>query len=103
MFLLYWNKRKLEREEFIMAVASLVLGILSVVIGLFGSGFNWVGIIIGVIGLILAVLGKKDPKNAGMANAGLVLSIIGLVLSLILYVACVVAVSGAASFLDSLT
>ena len=86
-----------------MAVASLVLGILSVVIGLFGSGFNWVGIIIGVIGLVLAaVLGKKDPKNAGMAKAGLVLSIIGLVLSLILYVACVAALSGAASFLDSL-
>ena len=58
-----------------MAVASLVLGILSVVIGLFGSGFNWVGIIIGVIGLVL---------------------------SLILYVACVAALSGAASFLDSL-
>ena len=96
MFLLYWNKRKTRKRGIhygccIPCPWYSFRGSRSV-----GSGFNWVGIIIGVIGLILAVLGKKDPKNAGMANAGLVLS-------LILYVACVAAVSGAASFLDSLT
>lgn len=62
-----------------MAIAGLVLGIISIV-------FCWipfVGIVAGVVGLILAVLGRKNclPTQAGMATAGLVLSIVGLCIS----------------------
>ena len=62
-----------------LAIAGLVLGIVSLV-------FCWVpflGIIAGVVGLILSVMGRKNcaPNQAGMATAGLVLSIVGIVLS----------------------
>ncbi len=81
-----------------MGIASLVLGILALVIGLFSAGaFGWLGAILAIIGIILGALGKKVPEKKGIATAGLVLSIIGLVLSLILYIACVALVGGMAS------
>ena len=71
-----------------MAVASLVLGIISIVCSFIG-GVNWVGAILGIVGIVLGVLGKKKtPEKAGMATAGLVMSIIGVVLSLIFIIAC---------------
>lgn len=75
-----------------MAIAALVLGILAVVFA-FGGPWAWVGIIAGIIGIILAVMARKQAKT-GQATAGLVLSIIGLVLSAILWLACVMCVSG---------
>lgn len=71
-----------------MAIASLVLGIISIVLALFFAGFQWVGAIAGIIGIILGAMSRKIPEKKGMATAGLVLSIIGFVLSIILFVAC---------------
>jgi len=61
-----------------MDVASLVLGILGVVawlLPLFGYPIN-------IVGLILGILSKKK-KMSGMATAGIILTIIGLVLTII--------------------
>ena len=61
-----------------MDVASLVLGILGVVawlLPLFGYPIN-------IVGLILGILSKKR-KMSGMATAGIILTIIGLVLTII--------------------
>jgi hypothetical protein len=81
-----------------MGVASLVLGIIAVVIGLFSGGsLGWLGAILAIIGIILGALGRKDPEKQGLATAGLVLSIIGLVLSLILYIACIACIGGLAA------
>lgn len=76
-----------------MAVASLVLGIISVIFGVFLSSFaGWLGAIIGIIGIILGAVAKKKPESSGVATAGLVLSIIGTILSLLLYIACLACV-----------
>jgi uncharacterized membrane protein len=83
-----------------MGVASLVLGIISLLIGVFTSGlFGWLGAILAIVGIILAAVARKNPETKGLATAGLVCSIIGLVLCLILYIACVALVGGAASAL----
>ncbi len=87
-----------------MAIGSLVLGIISVVMALFFAGFQWVGAITGIIGIILGALARKVPEKKGMATAGLVLSIIGFVLSIILFVACAACIGaiGAAGAANSL-
>jgi len=71
-----------------MAVASLVLGILSLLVGLFGGIISWSGALLGIIGIVLAVQGRKNPEQKGMATAGLVLSIIGTIVSLVFFIAC---------------
>jgi len=61
-----------------MDVASLVLGILGAVawlLPLFGYPIN-------IVGLILGILAKKK-RMSGMATAGIILTIIGLVLTII--------------------
>lgn len=68
-----------------MAVTSLVFGIISLVIGFF---FRWLGAIIALVGIILGAVGRKNPEKKGIATAGLVLSIIGLVISIIMLIAC---------------
>ena len=67
-----------------MGVASLVLGILSII-------FAWVpflAIVPSIIGIGLGVAGKEnllaEERPAGVATAGIVLSIIALVISLII-------------------
>lgn len=78
-----------------MAVAGLVCGIASLVLSFCGYG-AFVGIVCGIAGIILSVMGKKQsPEKKGMCTAGLVLSIIGLVLSVILSIACVLCVAAA--------
>lgn len=74
-----------------MGIAALVLGIVSLVWACFGG--TYLSAIVGIIGIILGAIGKKN--GAKCAVAGLVLSIIGTVLSLILFIACVACVSAA--------
>lgn len=64
-----------------MAIASLVLGILSVLCCCLW--FLGGGIIPGLVGLILAIICFSKGNKGGVAVAGLVLSIIGLVLSVV--------------------
>ena len=68
-----------------MGVASLVLGIISLVWSLFAG--TWISALIGIIGIILGAIARKQAPS-GVATAGLVLSIIGTILSLIFWIAC---------------
>ena len=74
-----------------LAIGSLVCGIISLVLA-YWSFFAITGLIAGIVGIILGVLGGKKMKMvgapAGMATAGLVMSIIGTVLSAIFFFAC---------------
>lgn len=76
-----------------MGVAALVLGIVAIVAAVFLGPFGWIGIITGVVGIILGVLSKK--KGDSMGKAGLIVSIIGTVLSVIFFIACAACVSAA--------
>ena len=74
-----------------MAVAGLILGILSLVGGSI-PGVNvfpmW---LLGIVGIILSSIARKKQPS-GVATAGLVLSIIGTILSLITFIACALCV-----------
>ena len=61
-----------------LSIASLVLGILS----LCASGVIWCGGILGLVGLILGILGI-NTRGKSMAIAGIILSAIGLVLTIV--------------------
>lgn len=70
-----------------LAIASLILGIVSLVL----AAACGAGALFGIIGVVLAVLGMNRAKalagmGRGMAIAGLILSILGIVLSIILYI-----------------
>lgn len=93
---LYYQK---EKGGYEMGVASLVLGIVSVVIGVIFPAAGWIGAIIAILGIILGAVGKKNAEKKGVAQAGLVLSIIGLVLCLLLYIACAACIGGLAASL----
>ena len=79
-----------------MAIAGLVLGILSIVGGSI-PGLNafpmW---LFGIVGIVLSVIARKSGQQTSMATAGLVLSIIGTILSLITFIACALCIAGAA-------
>ena len=64
-----------------LATASLVLGICSFIFICCGGSF-----IFGALGIILALLSRGASDISGNAKAGLILSIVGLVLSVILYI-----------------
>ena len=81
----------------IVGIAALVLGIISLLLAVFSGGFAWVGTILGIIGIVLAVKGRKDPEQRSMATAGLVLSIIGTVLSLVVFIACAACIGALSS------
>ncbi len=66
-----------EKKGF--AIASLVLGIVAIV----GGCFWYLAIPCAIVGLILGVMANK-VKKTGMATAGIVLSIIALVLTVLL-------------------
>lgn len=74
------------------SIASLVLGLISLLCAWFGWG-ALISIITGIIGIILGIKGNKIQQT-GMGTAGIVLSIIGLVLSIIVFFACVLCVGG---------
>lgn len=75
-----------------MGVASLVLGIIALVWSLFGGTF--LSALVGIIGIILGAVAKKQAPS-GVATAGLVLSIIATVLSLIFWIACAACIGAA--------
>ena len=63
-----------------MAIAALVLGI----IGLVAWLIPILGLPITIVGLIMGVNGRrKNPEQKGMATAGMIMSIIGLILTII--------------------
>ncbi len=74
------------------SIASLVLGLISLLCAWFGWG-ALISIITGIIGIILGIKGNKIQQT-GVGTAGIVLSIIGLVLSIIVFFACVLCVGG---------
>lgn len=75
-----------------MGVASLVLGIIALVWSLFGGTF--LSALVGIIGIILGAVAKKQAPS-GVATAGLVLSIIATILSLIFWIACAACIGAA--------
>ena len=82
-----------------LAITGVILGIASLCAAWFGYGAI-AGIACGIAGIILSVLAKKSytaiGQKSGMATAGLVLSIIGLILSVVMFIVCV-CVAGKAS------
>jgi hypothetical protein len=84
-----------------MAVAGLIMGILSLVGGAIPATAAFPMWLFGLVGIILSALArskaKKESQPAGMATAGLVLSIIGFVLALITFIACLACAGAAAS------
>jgi hypothetical protein len=83
--------RGLERRMK-MGVASLVLGIIALVWSIFGGTF--LSALVGIIGIILGAVAKKQAPS-GVATAGLVLSIIATILSLIFWIACAACIGAA--------
>lgn len=64
-----------------MKIASLVLGIIALIfcwVPFFGLTLSIIAVVISIIALVMA---KKDPKNKGMAIAGIVCSIIAIITS----------------------
>jgi len=68
------------------STASLVLGIIAIV-------FTSIGLIPAIIGLIMGINGKKKAIEAraptGIAQAGIVLSIIALILNVLVVISCI--------------
>ncbi len=81
-----------------MSIAALVLGIIGI---LAGCCIPLVGIICSIVGIILGVVGNKQVKT-GLGIAGLVVSIIALVLSIISWAAYAVIMMSAGSYLESM-
>ncbi|MBQ8787885.1 MAG: DUF4190 domain-containing protein [Oscillospiraceae bacterium] len=76
-----------------MAVASLVLGIISIVFSYFTAMLPFL-FIVPIIGIVLGALHKSKhlPVGKRLSTAGIVTSIVGIVLTLLIYVLCVVLV-----------
>ena len=66
-----------------MAIAGLIMGIFAIVLCWF-PGVNW---ILGLLGLIFSIIGiaKKNGGAKGAAIAGLILTILGVVLSVVVF------------------
>jgi hypothetical protein len=88
-----------------MGIAGLVLGILGA-IGGWIPGISYVSWLLALIGIVLSAIGMSKAKKAdqptGICVAGLVLSIIGFVVSLLGLLCTVVCVGAANSGLRSL-
>jgi hypothetical protein len=86
-----------------LSIASMVLGIVALV-PIIPIPFS--GTVVAIVGLILGVVGKKQLKDAGaptgMATAGIVMSIIALVLSVIVAIACASCIGALSSGLMAL-
>ena len=88
------------------AVAGLVLGIVSIVLGILGGWLSVISLPAAIVGLCLSVSGGKGLKAAGqpagIATAGLVLSIIGVAIVLVAYIACYACAASVAAGLGAL-
>ena len=69
-----------NKDSNVLAIVSLVLGILSIVLG---CCTGWIGAFFGIGGIICAVFANKQGKT-GLANAGLICSIVGIVLGILI-------------------
>lgn len=69
-----------------MGVAALVLGIISLAT-CWIPVWNWICLFMGIAGIVLGALGKKSAKP-GPATAGLVISILAVVFSVVFVIAC---------------
>ena len=78
------NKR-IDEKAHNMAITSLVLGIVSIVLSCCCSGT--ITLICGIVGIVFWY-NAKDSKGEreGMANAGMICSIVGIVLSIIILI-----------------
>jgi len=83
-----------------VAIAGLILGILSLVGGSIPITATFPMWLFGLIGIIISSIARKKQPS-GIATAGLVLSIIGFVLSLITFIACLACAGAAASVFSS--
>ena len=68
------------------ATAALVMGILSMVMALFAAV---IAVVLGIIGIVFGIQGRSDAERPGMATAGLVLSILGTILSVLRIIATI--------------
>ena len=69
------------------ATAALVIGIiLSMVMALFAAV---IAVVLGIIGIVFGIKGRNDAERQGMATAGLVLSILGTILSVLRIIATI--------------
>lgn len=68
------------------ATAALVRGILSMVMALFAAV---IAVVLGIIGIVFGIKGRSDAERQGMATAGLVLSILGTILSVLRIIATI--------------
>ncbi len=88
----------------VFAIIGLVLGILSIVFS-FWYMVNICAVVAGVAGIVLSVVGKNQLTAAGQAKglavAGLIVSIIGTVLSVIGLFTCTICVACVASSVDA--
>lgn len=66
-----------------MALASLIVSIVSLLLGCCCIG--WIGLIGGIVSLVLGIMANKKEKS-GMATAGIVISIIAIVGSILMIV-----------------
>lgn len=78
----------------VMALVSMILGIVSVVT-IFISFLSWFGILCAIVGIILGFIARKDKDSSvkGKATAGIILSIIKIVVTIIMFIIAAVAVN----------
>ena len=67
----------LKKEKFIMAIASLILGIASIV---FSQSF---GLVPAILAIVFAKKAEAAGQDNGMSKAGKICGIVGLILSII--------------------
>ncbi len=75
------QNRPPKKETNSMAITSMLLGIFSLVT----CCASPLGIILGIVSIVLAILSKKGQPMSGFAIAGIVLSAIGILLSLLFF------------------
>ncbi len=75
------QNRPPRQENNPMAITSMLLGIFSLVT----CCASPLGIVLGIVSIVLAILSKKGQPMSGFAIAGIVLSAIGILMSLLFF------------------
>ena len=78
-----------------MAITGFVMGIISILLlcTFYGSFIN---LIVGGLGITFSAIGRKSSTSRGLAIAGLIMSIIGVVIS-VLFVVIIIGIIAAAA------